>query len=93
MICADFQADANLENGNPEILLQSILRLFKFLPVPEKQTFLQQIVTQPSRQGSPKSGTSKTADRCLRGTSTAGAQEGQLALPELSLSEEPSSPP
>jgi len=26
MICADFLAGANLENGNPEILLQSITR-------------------------------------------------------------------
>jgi hypothetical protein len=32
MICADFLAGANLENGNPEILLQSIMRTFKFLP-------------------------------------------------------------
>ena len=30
MICADFLAGANLENGNPEVLLQSILRLSNF---------------------------------------------------------------
>jgi len=40
MICADFLAGANLENGNPEILLQSALRFFKFLPREDRQTFL-----------------------------------------------------
>jgi len=29
MICADFLAGANLENGNSHVLLQSILRFFK----------------------------------------------------------------
>src|SRR6201981_894797 len=32
MICADFLAGANLENGDPEILWQSTSRFFKFLP-------------------------------------------------------------
>jgi hypothetical protein len=40
MICAVFLAGANLENENPEVLLQSALRLFKFLPGEERQTFL-----------------------------------------------------
>ena len=40
MICADFLAGANLENGNSDVLLQSILQLFKFLPGEEKQAFL-----------------------------------------------------
>jgi hypothetical protein len=30
MICVDFPAGANLENENPEILLQSALRFFEF---------------------------------------------------------------
>lgn len=42
MICADFLAGANLENGNPEILLQSVSRLFKFLPSGQKHAFLEQ---------------------------------------------------
>ena len=42
MICADFLAGANLENGNPAALLQSISRFFKFLPRAQKQTFLEQ---------------------------------------------------
>jgi hypothetical protein len=41
MICADFLAGANLENGNSEILLQSIMRFFKFLPDHERQSFLE----------------------------------------------------
>ncbi|MGA8151716.1 MAG: hypothetical protein WB952_12250 [Terriglobales bacterium] len=40
MICADFLAGANLENGNPAVLLQSVSRLFKLLPDPDKQAFL-----------------------------------------------------
>ena len=43
MICADFLAGAHLDNGNPELLLQSIVRLFKFLPGEEKYTFLHQV--------------------------------------------------
>src|SRR5256885_3174070 len=31
MICADFLAGANLDSGNPEVLLWSVSRLFKFL--------------------------------------------------------------
>jgi hypothetical protein len=43
MICADFLAGANLEGGNPEILLQSIQRFFKFLPTDHKHAFLEQL--------------------------------------------------
>src|SRR5438128_4057986 len=43
MICADFLAGANLENGNPEVLLQSISRYFKFLPVAQRQIFMAQL--------------------------------------------------
>ena len=43
MICADFLAGANLEDSNPDVLLQSIQQLFKFLPGAEKQAFLHHI--------------------------------------------------
>jgi hypothetical protein len=43
MICSDFLAGANLENENPEILLQSALRFFKFLPGEERQAFLHHV--------------------------------------------------
>ena len=32
MICADFLAGANLEKGDPEVLLRSVARLIKLLP-------------------------------------------------------------
>ena len=48
MICADFLAGANLENENPEVLLQSALRFFKFLPSEERQTFLQHATEKAS---------------------------------------------
>ena len=40
MICADFLAGANLDNENPELLLQSMSRFFKFLPSSQRQAFL-----------------------------------------------------
>src|ERR1022692_4360377 len=40
MICADFLAGANLDSGNSNVLLHSILRLFKFLPGEERKAFL-----------------------------------------------------
>jgi hypothetical protein len=40
MICADFLAGANLDNGNPQILLQSLRQYFEFLPHDQKQAFL-----------------------------------------------------
>src|SRR5207248_2094321 len=43
MICADFLAGANLDNGSPDILLHSIARFFKFLPGEQKHAFLSQV--------------------------------------------------
>jgi len=40
MICADFLAGVNLETGNAQILFQSIVRFFKFLPGEERKAFL-----------------------------------------------------
>jgi len=40
MICADYLAGASLDNGDPELLLQSISRFFKFLPGEQKTAFL-----------------------------------------------------
>jgi len=48
MICADFLAGANLDNGSPEILLHSIARFFKFLPGKQKHAFLSQISQRAS---------------------------------------------
>jgi hypothetical protein len=43
MICADFLAGANLDNGNPETLLFSMTRFFRFLPGDQKQAFLESL--------------------------------------------------
>ena len=43
MICADFLAGANLDNGDPETLLFSISRFFRLLPECQKQAFLKQL--------------------------------------------------
>src|SRR5215469_7467853 len=42
MICADFLAGANLNAENPDVLLQSISRFFRFLPETQKLVFLDQ---------------------------------------------------
>ena len=43
MICADFLAGANLDNGDPETLLFSAIRFFRFLPDSQKQAFLKHL--------------------------------------------------
>lgn len=43
MICADFLAVANLQNGDPEALLLALSRLYQLLPPEQRQDFLQQI--------------------------------------------------
>ena len=48
MICADFLAGANLETDNPDVLLQSALRFFKFLPGEERETFLHHVTDKAS---------------------------------------------
>lgn len=46
MICADFLAGANLDNGDPETLLFSMIRFFKFLSGPQRQDFLKAVAEQ-----------------------------------------------
>jgi hypothetical protein len=43
MICADFLAGANLDDGDPETLLFSMTRFFRLLPEVQRQAFLQQL--------------------------------------------------
>jgi len=43
MICADFLAGASLEDAHPQILPQSIVRVFKFLPDQDRQAFFEQV--------------------------------------------------
>ena len=48
MICADFLAGAHLNTSNPEILLNSISRYYRFLPNPQRHEFLSQITERAS---------------------------------------------
>src|SRR5713101_5688906 len=48
MICADFLAGANLDNGDPQLLLQSVWRFYKFLPRDQKQEFLEDLCKKAS---------------------------------------------
>jgi hypothetical protein len=43
MICADFLAGANLDNGDPETLLFSMSRFFRLLPDVQKKAFVAQL--------------------------------------------------
>jgi len=48
MICADFLAGANLDGGQPDLLLHTIWRLFGFLSGEQKQAFAE-LATQNVR--------------------------------------------
>jgi hypothetical protein len=39
MICADFLAGANLDSGEPDVLLQSLSHFYGFLPGEQQQAF------------------------------------------------------
>jgi hypothetical protein len=41
MICADFLAGANLDSGQPEVLLHALCRFFQLLPGEQRQAFTQ----------------------------------------------------
>jgi hypothetical protein len=54
MICADFLAGANLENENPNVLLESVTRFFKFLPDRViEETACSALARELSRSGEP----------------------------------------
>jgi hypothetical protein len=48
MICADFLAGASIEGDNPELLLESISRYYRFLPKTQQETFLAAATDQAS---------------------------------------------
>src|SRR5207302_8134809 len=43
MICADFLAGANLDNGSADILLESVVRFFNFLSGEQRQGFVEHV--------------------------------------------------
>jgi hypothetical protein len=48
MICADFLAGANLDSGEPEVLLNALSKFFEFLPGEQRQAFAR-LVNQSTR--------------------------------------------
>jgi hypothetical protein len=48
MICADFLAGPNLDRGDPEMLLFSMTRFFRFLPEEQRRQFLSSLDHQAS---------------------------------------------
>jgi hypothetical protein len=48
MICADFLAGANVDNGDPATLLYSMTRFFKFLPGEQRQAFVRGVTEEAS---------------------------------------------
>ncbi len=49
MICADFLAGANLDSGQPDVLLHSLSRFFQFLPGEQQCAFVQQLVNEKAQ--------------------------------------------
>ena len=49
MICADFLAGANLDNGDPHVLLRALSSSFKFLPENLRQAFVEFVNEQPAQ--------------------------------------------
>jgi hypothetical protein len=43
MICADFLAGAHMDGDEPEILLYSIFRYYRFLPKVQREAFLAEV--------------------------------------------------
>ena len=48
MICADFLAGAQMDGSDPEVLLRSISRYYRFLPAPQQEVFLSEITGKAS---------------------------------------------
>jgi hypothetical protein len=48
MICADFLAGANLDHGDPTMLLFSVTRFFRFLPEVQRRAFLRSLPEKAS---------------------------------------------
>jgi hypothetical protein len=46
MICADFLAGANLDGGQPDVLLHSMSHFYRFLSADQQQAFVQIVTTK-----------------------------------------------
>ena len=54
MICADFLAGASIDGNDPEILLHSISRYYQFLPSPQQEAFLSEVIRSLVKKFRPK---------------------------------------
>ena len=93
MICADFLAGANLDDGDPEMLLFSMTRFFKFLPGEQRQAFLGSL----EREGimspiGPKLHVLAAGSGIVRDSAAAGAASRWLEMPIVRHDVEPGSP-
>ena len=70
MICADFVAGAHLDKANPDILLDSFSRHYRFLPDPRNRSFCsmsrkraqeENLPKQPASEGRPSGSPGCTA--------------------------------
>jgi hypothetical protein len=96
MICAAFLAGANLDNGDPETLLFSMTRFFKFLPGEQRQAFSR----WPEREGimsstfnEPRSSAIAIRSGVVRSSASAGSASRCLAVSTVWHHVEPGSPP
>src|SRR5579862_7204326 len=84
---------ANLDNGDPETLLFSMMRFLKFLPARQKQSFLAAIAEKVADH-STQAGSLAPGSSFLRGAATPGTSTRWLALSVLRRHGQPrGSPP
>ena len=92
MICADFLAGANLDNGDPETLLFSMTRFFRLLPENQKQTFLESLTRKHHERDSLKIRALSARSHLIRESAATRPTARRLALSVLRSDDEPGSP-
>ena len=83
MICADFLAGANLDSGQPNVLLSSIARFFQFLPGEQRQAFIEQIKEKRHEPDSGKEFSPTPGSQMVRKPPAAGVTPRRMEVPEL----------
>jgi len=83
MICADFLAGANLDSGQPDVLLSSMARLFEVLPGEQRQSFIELITEKHHESNSGKEFSPPPPSPTVRRAAPAGVTPGQMEMPEL----------
>ncbi|WP_239461931.1 hypothetical protein [Occallatibacter savannae] len=83
MICADFLAGANLEGGDPDVLLLSMFRFFRFLRGEQRQAFIEQITENAHEPDSAEESTPPPRSPSVRRPAPPSVAPGQVEVPEL----------